>query len=1198
MLARWPLGHPLTSLVGTTALDQRRNLRYNWWMANHEVTEQRMAEYQLADKFRLESGRIFLSGVQAVARLAVDQLRIDRRLGLTTAAFASGYQGSPVGTFTEELERAHATVPDLPIVVQPGVNEELAATSVMGSQLAMTLDDAKYDGVVGIWYGKGPGFDRSSDAIRHAVFAGTSQHGGVVAVVGDDPAAKSSTIPSSSDATMVDLHMPVLFPGDVQEALDLSRHAVALSRSCGLWSGLKLVTPVADGTGTIDVHPDRVQPTAPVVEVNGVPFVPTPNGRLLTPYTLEMEIEFQQVRTELARRYGVDNHLNSVRVRSADDWVGIAASGNTYHEVRQALAVLGLGSDDELQRAGIRLFQLLMPVPLDPEQVREFADGLDEVLVVEEKNPTLEGLIKSALYDGSLRSGRVGPRVIGRHDEHGNVLFNGFGTLDVDKLLEPLHQRLRSRLADRIRPLDEVLPPKRELIPLTVDRTPFYCSGCPHNASTRAEPGTLIGGGIGCHSMVAFMEPERVGDIVGLTQMGGEGAQWIGISPFIERDHLIQNLGDGTFFHSGSLAIRAAIAAGVDITYKLLYNGTVAMTGGQDPQGQLSVPDVAKLLTIEGVKQIIVTSDDPDRHDRSDFPTGVRVWDRSRLTEAQQLLAEVKGVTVLIHDQACAAETRRSRSRGLIAKPGFRVVINERVCEGCGDCGDVSNCLSVQPVDTTYGRKTRIHQTSCNFDLSCMQGDCPAFATVTVEPEGKGTAAGARTLPAAPTDIADQHPPLVDPDQFTVRLTGIGGTGVITVSQILGTAAMLADRNVRGLDQTGLSQKAGPVVSDVCITTDVIATADSSAPAAKTSGVNASGLDAILAFDLLVGARDANLSGARADRTVMIASTDAVPTGSMVTDPTLQLPTGEELADRVATVTRATDNRYLDAAALADGLLGSATAANILVLGAAVQAGAVPLPPAAVEQAITLNGVAVDTNLAAFRWGRAWIDDPAAVERAAELPMQVPPETSHALIDRLTADLVDYQSESYAEQFSATVARARGAEQCVDDTRTTFTRAVAVHLHKLMAYKDEYEVARLLLADESTDGYAAIGGADTTVTYHLHPPMLRSLGLDRKLKLQRTAVPTLRALLAGKRLRGTFADPFRWAEVRKVERAMIPEYVAAIERLTDTLTAANLDTATEIAALPDQVRGYEHLKLRRAAAYRTELNDRMRRWPT
>ncbi|NND75439.1 MAG: indolepyruvate ferredoxin oxidoreductase family protein [Ilumatobacter sp.] len=1136
-------------------------------------------DYQLADRFRQETGTVFLSGVQAIARLPIDQLRIDRRLGLSTAAFASGYQGSPVGMFTEELRRAHATVPDLPVVVQPGLNEELAATSVMGSQLAMTLEDAKYDGVVGIWYGKGPGFDRSSDAIRHAVFAGTSMHGGVVAVVGDDPAAKSSTVPSSSDATMVDLHMPILFPGDVQEALDVSRHAVALSRACGLWAGLKLVTAVADGNGTVDVHPDRIRPTAPVVEVDGKPFQPTPNGRLLTPYTLDMEIEFQQVRSVLARQYGVDNDLNRVSVRSGDDWIGFAACGNTYHELREALAVLGFATDDELQRAGIRLFQLLMPVPLDPGLVREFAAGLDEVVVVEEKNPTLEGLIRGALYDGAHH-----PRVVGRHDEHGAVLINGFGTLDVDKLIPPLHARLSARLRDRVRPLDEILPPPRELIPLAVNRSPFFCSGCPHNTSTRVEPGTLVGGGIGCHAMVAFMEPERFGDIVGLTQMGGEGAQWIGMEPFIDRSHLVQNIGDGTFFHSGSLAVRAAVAADVDITYKLLYNGTVAMTGGQDPEGQMSVPDLARLLQLEGAKRVIVTSDDPQRYASGAFPSDVDVWDRSRLDEAQRVLAEIKGVTVLIHDQACAAENRRGRSRGTVPTPGFRVVINERVCEGCGDCGDVSNCLSVQPVDTPFGRKTRIHQTSCNFDFSCMKGDCPSFATVTV-PAEKSTAP--RPLPVPPTDLAAPGDPIVDADNFTVRLTGIGGTGVITVSQILGTAAMLADRTVRGLDQTGLSQKAGPVVSDVCITSG-------SAPASNHA--NASGVDTILAFDLLVGARDANLSGARSERTVMIASTDAVPTGSMVTTPSLRLDSADTLIDRVAAVTRSDVNRFLDAAALANGLLGSTTTANILVLGAAVQAGAVPVPAAEIERAIELNGVAVEKNLAAFRWGRAWVDDAESVERAADLTPTLQPESTDELIERLAADLVDYQSESYAERFRDVVDCARRAESTAGGSAFEFTETVARNLHKLMAYKDEYEVARLLLADESTAGYQAIGGPDTTVTYHLHPPMLRALGMNRKLKLQRTAVPAMRALRASKRVRGTLADPFRWAEVRKVERAMVPQYVGAVERLSADLTADNHADAVEIAGLPDQVRGYEDLKLRRATAYRAELAERMKRW--
>jgi indolepyruvate ferredoxin oxidoreductase len=1132
--------------------------------------------YELADRFRLEEGTVFLSGVQAVARLPVDQLRRDRRFGLTTAAFASGYQGSPVGMFTEELRRASSTVDDLPIVIRPAVNEELAATAVMGSQLAMTLDDASYDGVVGIWYGKGPGFDRSSDAIRHAVFSGTSMHGGVVAVVGDDPAAKSSTLPSSSDATMVDLHMPVLFPGDVQEALDLARHGVALSRSCGLWAGLKLVTAVADGTGTVEVHPDRVQAIAPVVDVDGHPFRPHPNGRLITPYTLDMEREFQEVRWPLARRYGVDNQLNRVVVQTADDWIGLAAGGHTFHEVREALRVIGLATDDDLRAAGVRLFQLLMPVPLDPQQVRDFAAGLDEVIVVEEKNPTLEQTLTSALYGGPHH-----PRVVGRRDEHGQLLVPGHGTLDVDALIAPLHARLSARLADRLRPLHELVEPKRTRIPLTVNRAPFYCSGCPHNRSTRAEPGTLVGGGIGCHAMVAMMDHDRVGDLVGLTCMGSEGAQWIGMSPFVGRNHIVQNLGDGTFFHSGSLAVRAAVAAGIDITYKLLYNGTVAMTGGQDAEGQMSVPDVARLLLVEGVSRVIVTSDDPHRHPPSAFPDGVDVWDRSRFDEAQRVLADVRGVTVLIHDQACAAENRRGRARGTIATPGFRVVINERVCEGCGDCGDKSNCLSVQPVDTEWGRKTRIHQTSCNFDFSCLQGDCPSFATVTVEAD----AAATRVRPTPPIDLADPHAPVVDPTDFTVRLAGIGGTGVVTVSQIVGTAAMLAGRHVRGLDQTGLSQKAGPVVSDLRIGSDEVAT---------TNHGGVSGIDCLLGFDLLVAASDSNLSGARPHRTVLIASTDAVPTGQMVTNPGIAPPPASVLLDRVGQVTRTDVNRCLDAAALSLGLLGSTTTANILLLGAALQAGAIPVPPEAVEEAIALNGVAVESNLAAFRWGRAWVDDPAAVEQAAGIEPAPRRETLDELIERLAADLVEYQSAAYAHRFRRVVADARTAEQAVAPDATAYTAAVARNLHKLMAYKDEYEVARLLLEDAARAGYEAVGGASTTVTYHLHPPMLRALGLERKLKLRRTAVPTMRALRAGKRLRGTPLDPFRWAEVRRVERAMIPEYIAAVRTMNRRLGPGNLDESTEIASLPDQVRGYEELKLRRAAAYREELARRTR----
>jgi len=1140
-----------------------------------------LSGYELADRFRQEDGRVFLSGVQSVARLPVDQLRLDRRAGLNTAAFVSGYQGSPVGTFQEEVARAAKTVPELPVIIRPGVNEELAATAIMGSQLVDSLEDRIYDGVVGVWYGKAPGLDRAGDAIRHGVFAGTARHGGVVAVVGDDPAAKSSTLPSSSDATLVDLHMPIIFPGDVQEALDLSRHSVALSRASGVWVGFKLVTPVADGTGTVDVHPDRVRPEIPTMEFDGKVFVPHPSGRLIAPYTLDMEREFQQVRSELARRYGVANKLNRITVSTEHDWIGIAAGGHTYHELREALGLLGLARDDDLRAAGIRLFQLLMPVPVDEQQVRDFAHGLAEVLVVEEKNPTLELLVKSAMYDSAER-----PTVVGRHDDQGEALIPGTGMLDADRLLEPVRRRLAARLGDdRLAPLPT--EPERSRIALTVNRTPFYCSGCPHNLSTRVPEGTLVGGGIGCHAMVALMDPVRVGDIAGLTAMGGEGAQWIGMAPFLERNHLVQNLGDGTFFHSGSLAVRAAVAAGVDITYKLLYNGTVAMTGGQDPQGQMTVPEVVQSMLLEGVTRIVVTSDDTDRYAATDFgPLAdgrVEVRDRSRLMETQVELADVPGVTMLIHDQACAAENRRARSRGLLDKPGFRVVINERVCEGCGDCGDKSNCLSVQPVDTPYGRKTRIHQTSCNWDLSCLQGDCPAFATVTVDHDAKPDRSRLAGMIGDPLDGVSAPTLVVPEHNFTVRLSGIGGTGVITVSQILGTAAMLDGKVVRGLDQTGLSQKAGPVVSDLRIDRSDI-------PASNHA--NSSGVDCLLGFDLLVAASDTHRVGARADRTVVVGSVARTPTGAMVSDPTTPYPSLDALEARLAEVSRGELNLYVDATAVATGLFGDATTANIFLLGAAVQRGAIAVDPTHIERAIELNGVAVERNVAAFRWGRRWTHDPAGVERAAGIAVSLV-ETTDELIARLADDLVDYQHQLYAQRFLRLVDTARRAEQAADPASVAFTEAVARYGHKLMAYKDEYEVARLLLAPEARTHYETVGGPKTTVTWRLHPPMLRALGLDHKIEMGPRTRPVMALLQRGKRVRGTLLDPFRWAKVRRVERAMISEYERAVRRLAQGLTAANLAGAVEIAALPDQVRGYEDIKLPRAEAYRAELATRL-----
>ncbi len=826
--------------------------------------------YELSDRYRLDDGRVFLSGSQALARLPYEQLRADRRAGLTTAAYVTGYPGSPLAGYDRDVAAAAALADaeGLRLVMQPALNEELAATAVMGSQLAVTLDSCRYDGIIGIWYGKAPGLDRASDALRHATFAGTSHLGGAIALVGDDPNAKSSTLPSSSGATLVDLNMPIIYPGDVQEAIDLGRHAIAMSRACGVWASVKVVEAVADGTGSIEVHPERITPIVPTMEIDGKLWVPHPSGQVLTPYSLEMEREFHEVRLKLAREYGVLNHLNTIPVRGPHDWVGIVASGHTYHETLEALRLLGFGDHDAIRDAGIRLFKLGMPVPLDIGQVREFAEGLAEIIVIEEKAQNLEWLVKDALF------GRADhPVVCGKREPDESPLFPFTGTLEADSIAPLLRRRLGVRLADRLAPPP---PAPRALIPLSVSRQPYFCSGCPHNSSTKVPDGALVGAGIGCHTMVLLMEPERVGHIVGLTAMGNEGAQWFGMAPFVDDEHLIQNIGDGTLFHSGLSAIRAAVANGANITYKILYNGAVAMTGGQDPFGQLDVISLVKVLQAEGVQHIIVTTDDLSRYKAADMPPGLKVWGRTRLIEAQEVLSMIPGTTVLIHDQRCAAEKRRDRKRNKIEQPKFKVVINERVCEGCGDCGDKSNCLSVQPTDTAFGRKTRIDQGSCNFDLSCLEGDCPAFMTVV---PGKGRGSPTRRLPTVPVQLP--VPPRNDDQECTIRMSGIGGTGVVTTSQILGTAAMLQGFHVRGLDQTGLSQKAGPVVSDVRISRV--------APHPSNKATEGS-VDVLIAFDQLVAGIDSTMRSTSTDRTVVVANTATVPTGSMVIHPGSGVP--------------------------------------------------------------------------------------------------------------------------------------------------------------------------------------------------------------------------------------------------------------------------------------------------------------------
>ncbi len=1189
--------------------------------------------YQLSDRYLSTDGTVLLTGIQALARIPIDQLRQDQAAGRRTAAFCSGYPGSPLGGLDQEINRARALVPDLDIVHRPAVNEELGATAVMGSQLAASRPDSLYDGVVGFWYGKAPGLDRAGDALRHGVFAGASTGGGAVVLVGDDPASKSSTMPSSSDATLVDLHMPVLYPGTTAECLELGLHAVALSRSTGLWSAMKIVTPVADGSGTVDLPALAAQPELPLIDGTDR-YRGMPSAKFLGPRMLAVEREFREVRLPLATAYGTLNRLNRVVVDPPDAWLGVVATGFTYREVLEAFRRLGLNDFAALANAGIRVLQLRMPVPFDPALARSFAQGLDEILVIEEKNPTLEWLIKDALYGAAHQ-----PRVLGKTDPEGGQLMQSWGRLDADAIGPGLRRRLEPRLADRLAPAPG---PQRErtMIPLTENRSPYFCSGCPHNWGVKVPDGALVGAGTGCHGMILLMDPERVGDGIGVTAMGNEGAQWIGMQPFVEADHLVQNYGDGTYLHSGQLAIQNCIGAGVNVTFKILWNGTVAMTGGQDPAHAIGVPELVTGLVANGVAAVAITTDDPSRYRGVDLPAGVEVSDRTKIVAVQEQLREIPGVTILVHDQACAAELRRDRKRGRAPTPTRRVVINHRVCEGCGDCGDVSACLSVQPLETPLGRKTTIDQASCNYDESCLKGDCPAFMTVEVDqvdeggpsdahtggpgPVGRARAVGRdlkrrwsrgssdRDLPSLPeparldpeTDTGTD----TDTDRVQIRMAGIGGTGVVTVAQILGTAAMLAGWEVSGLDQTGLSQKAGPVVSDV-----VLARRGSTA----SNLVGAGQADVILGFDGMVAAADSTIGAADSSRTAMIVSSRRTPTGQMVVSPDRSYPDAE-IAARLRSVS-SIEPRVLDATVLAGALTGSAATANVLLLGVAVQDGRIPVPVSAINQAIDLNGVAVEANRAAFEWGRRWAVDPEGTEalvaeggHSGSVQVTVPglPDDLQARIDRLVtdddqaplgdlvgllaADLIGFADRGVAASFLDVVDRVATAERAVVPGSTALVEAVARGLHKLTAYKDEYEVARLLLLPEGRAAAQAVGSGP--VTWHLHPPMLRAMGMERKLALGRWSEPALRALRAGKRLRGSPFDPFGRAELRRIERDLPGQYRDVIDQLVANLGPENLDDAVAIAGLVDQVRGYEDLKMRRIGEYRSELAERLDRY--
>ena len=1145
------------------------------------ITEPRdIKSFTLEDRYTAATGRVIMSGIQALARLPLDQRRADLARGLHTAGLITGYRGSPIGALDFVLEGIPHLLEEHHIRFIPAVNEDLAATAIMGSQTVNLLPEPKFDGVCGIWYGKGPGVDRSGDAFKHANLAGVGQYGGVLALAGDDPSCKSSTIPSHSEVALYDALMPILYPGSAQEILDMGLLGFGLSRFSGLWVGFKIVTDVADEYSSVEVGAGRVKISEPDFQLNGQPWRPRQNTALLSPYSLQQEKEIHDERLDAALAFARANRINEIAVPTEDAWLGIIAAGKTWYDLRGALHDIGL-DDEALQRAGIRLLKLGMIFPLEREILREFAAGLDEILVIEEKRAFIETFCKEALY-GSAHT----PLIVGKKDETGAKLVKADNELDADEITLALARRLSGRvdaplLERRLRAIKG--QPDLGVIPIAA-RSPYFCSGCPHNRSTKVPDGSMAGAGIGCHTLAIMMDRNTAG----VTQMGGEGANWVGAETFTNIDHIFQNIGDGTFAHSGSLSVRQAVAAGTKVTYKILYNSAVAMTGGQAADGLMPVPEMTHLLYAEGVKKTIVIADDPakfapDAH----WAPGAEVWERERMEEAQLLLRDTPGVTALIYDQECAANLRRKRRRGLAADPALRIVINEAVCEGCGDCGAVSNCLSVQPVETEFGRKTQIHQSSCNKDYSCLEGNCPAFMSVIPsELPQQQAKPGYRVEQAiaAPRQRANSQGGTAN-----ILMMGIGGTGVVTANQVLGTAAALDGFHVRSLDQTGLSQKGGPVVSNLKITAESIDIAPK---------IGASATDAFLVFDVLTATASKNLARANPQRSVAIVSTSKVPTGAMVRDTTVEYPQADHLLEIINRATRAGDNVFFDALGLAETLFGDHMMANFIVIGAAYQAGTLPMSADAIERAIELNGVKVEDNQHAFRAGRLAVADRdwlagLDVKRVGEV--EAPVERSaaaQALIDSLSAEgelkrlieirvpeLIAYQNEAYARRYVDDVQRVYAAEQAACPGQIDLSQAVARYLFKLMAYKDEYEVARLSLKPEAREALKTQFGERARVQYHLQPPLLKALGLKRKIQVGRWFDIVYRALRQMRFLRGTAFDPFGYDRVRRVERDLIAQYRRLVFAAIEDLSADNYARAVELARLPDMIRGYDEVKL-------------------
>jgi indolepyruvate ferredoxin oxidoreductase len=1138
----------------------------------------------LDDKYTLAEGRVFLTGTQAIVRLLLLQRQRDALAGLRTSGYVSGYRGSPMGGLDQALWGAKHHLKRSDIVFQPGVNEDLAATAIWGTQQVNLFPGATRDGVFGLWYGKGPGVDRCGDVFKHANSAGTWQHGGVLAIAGDDHNARSSTVAHQSEHAFKAAMMPVLVPASVQDYLDLGLHGWAMSRYSGCWVGFKAVADTVESSASIDVAPDRVKILLP-------DDFDLPSGGLNIRWPddrLQQEARLLNYKLYAALAYCRANQLNRIVIDSPNPRLGIITTGKSYLDVRQAFDDLGI--DDQLAaELGIRLYKVGMVWPLEPEGVRQFAAGLEEILVVEEKRQLIEYQLKEELYNWRED---VRPRVIGKFDEkgewalpHGSWLLPAAGELSPAQIARVIADRIgRHFTSTRIRDRLAIIEAKERATTTTVipiARTPFFCPGCPHNTSTKVPEGSSALAGIGCHYMVLWMNRNTAT----YSHMGGEGVAWLGQAPFTERHHVFVNLGDGTYFHSGLLAIRAAVAGGVNATYKILYNDAVAMTGGQAVDGTISVPRIAHQLHAEGVGHVVVVTDGSRRpYGPADLPHGVSLRHRDDMDAIQRDMRECPGISAIIYDQTCAAEKRRRRKRGKMIDPPRRLFINEAVCEGCGDCGVQSNCLAIVPVETEFGRKRAIDQSACNKDYSCANGFCPSFVSVLGGSVRKGRGLSEGGFSAAlpePTFSSTATP-------YGILITGVGGTGVVTIGALIGMAAHIDGKGVTVLDMTGLAQKGGAVLSHVRICDD--------AAAIHAVRIATGEADAVIGGDIVVAAANDALARMREGRTRIAVNCAETPTAAFTQNPDWQFPQARMQA-MLSDAVGADNAHFIDATELGRRLLGDAIAANLLLLGYAWQLGLVPVSFAALDRAIELNGTAVATNRAAFLWGRRAAHDLAGVMALAKPESAVPPEpTFDASFAQRIAFLTAYQNSTYADRYRRTVEKVRAMGH------PELTEAVMHNLFKLMAIKDEYEVARLYA---ETDFLAKIDGnfeGDYQLRFHLAPPLLArpdpKTGAIRKLEFGPWVLRVFKWLAKARRWRSTRWDLLGHSAERQLDRQVLAEYEADINALLPQLTNETLETAITLALLPEKIRGYGHVRrhsIETSNAERGVLREKLRR---